>query len=221
MIVINCFTTDLGTPPIERVFDKYLAERNIEKRAETTLENTVGAFFDIYKGTCKIHALYEMLGCAIKTWEHYDVWRSPEQKNDAFTARIVFEGKNEVEESEKFYQKFKDSFKEIRKKVYKIAPSLPETQVTPSDADCDNHTLDEKAGEAQRPIFNPNGSNMLETEELVKALSTVLASDTWSGVKNYTLETIRAVVKGYEEQSGQRYTGFFPEQPKLAEQGQK
>jgi hypothetical protein len=219
MIVINCFTTVLGTPPIERIFDKYLKERNIETRKETTLENTVGAFFDIYKGTCKIHTLYEMLGCTIKTFEHYDVWRSPEQKNDAFAARIVFEGKNEEEESEKFYQKFKDSFKDIRKKVYKIAPFSPETQVMPSVADCNNQTLDEKASEAQRPIYNPHGPNMLETEELIKALSTVLKSDTWAGVKNYTMETIGAIVKGYEEQSGQKYTGFFPEQPKLAEQG--
>lgn len=63
-----------------------------------------------------------------------------------------------------------------------------------------------------RPILNPRGPNKQETEELIEILSTVLDDPTASpGVKDYTVEMIKAVKKGYEIQSEQVYDGFWPE----------
>ena len=63
-----------------------------------------------------------------------------------------------------------------------------------------------------RAIFNHDGPNMEKTEEVIKALSTVLdSSTTGHETKNHTYEIIQRLVEGYKEQSGEEYTGVLPE----------
>lgn len=65
--------------------------------------------------------------------------------------------------------------------------------------------------EEMRPILNPKGPNKQDTEELIRALSTVLESYTWPDVKIYTGKMIKAIIKGYEIQSKKKYDGYLPE----------
>lgn len=74
--------------------------------------------------------------------------------------------------------------------------------------------LEEKVDEEIRPIYPPEGKSKQDTEEVIRALSTVLKSNTWFEFKEHTKETIRRIVKGYEQQSGQKYDGFLPEEMK-------
>lgn len=63
-----------------------------------------------------------------------------------------------------------------------------------------------------KPIFNPAGPDRQATEELIRALSTVLDSPaTGSETKAYTSKMILAIKEGYEIQSEEKYKGFLPE----------
>jgi len=225
MIVINYFTSVLGIPPVQRIFDQYLIGKGAKKIAEKELEDTMGVGFSGgHKGRYKVHTFYELSGCKVTTFEFYDVFRSLDAgPADSFEARIVFTGERAKEEAELFYQKFKDAEK-IEMKEYKTkssalssSPTQPQAQAMPSATD-----LEGLAKDTPKTIFNPKGPNMLETECLIKTLTTVLNSDTWYEVKMQTYDTIQQIKAGFEQQSGQKYTGFMPDMPtKPAEQSQQ
>jgi hypothetical protein len=66
------------------------------------------------------------------------------------------------------------------------------------------------------PIFNPRGPDMQATEDVIKALSTVLDECyNYPETKTYVNTMIQALVKGYRMQSGKKYTGFLPHSEKL------
>ena len=56
-------------------------------------------------------------------------------------------------------------------------------------------------------IINPGGPNLKETEELIKYVSIDLDNPK---VKDFTLNVIDSIIKGYEHQSGEKYDGYLP-----------
>ena len=65
------------------------------------------------------------------------------------------------------------------------------------------------------PIFNPNGPNLQETEDLICAFSRALEYSITPEITACTIRMIREFKMGYEEQSGKQYDGFLPEQMRI------
>ena len=63
-----------------------------------------------------------------------------------------------------------------------------------------------------KPIYNPNGVNLSFPESLIVDLnSEVLNKPTDERTRNYTINFIKELVQGYENQSEKKYEGFLPE----------
>jgi hypothetical protein len=62
------------------------------------------------------------------------------------------------------------------------------------------------------PMYKPNGESISSPESLIVTLNReVLNKPTDELTRNYTINFIKDLVKGYETKSNKKYEGFMPE----------